>query len=38
MYNNESVLENMHISQFYKLCKENSEIDIISKMKSPVQR
>ncbi len=28
----------MHISQFYRICKENPDIDIISQMKSPVQR
>lgn len=28
----------MHISQFYRICKENSDIDIISKIKSPAQR
>ena len=28
----------MHISQFYRLCKENPDIDVIAKMKSPSQR
>lgn len=38
MYNYESVLENMHISQFYRLCKEHPDVDLIAKIKSPVQR
>lgn len=28
----------MHISQFYRICKDNPDIDIISKIKSSAQR
>lgn len=38
IYNGESVLENMHIARFYRLCKENPDIDIISRIKSSVHR
>lgn len=37
-YSNESVLENMHISQFYRMNKENPDLDIITKIKSPAQK
>ena len=38
LYNNESVLENMHISQVYRMLRDNEKVDIISGLKSPVQR
>ena len=37
-YNNESILENMHISELYRIFRDNPEIDVLSKIKSSTQR
>lgn len=38
MYNNESVLENMHVSELYNILRKNPDVDFLSKMKSSTQR
>jgi hypothetical protein len=37
-YNNQSVLENIHISTLFKIFRDNPELDIVSTLKDPLMR
>lgn len=37
-YNNQSVLENMHISTLFRIFRDNPELDVISIIKDPYMR
>jgi hypothetical protein len=37
-YSNQSVLENMHISNLFRIFRENPDLDVISNIKDPLLR